>query len=136
MNWKTIYRHGFSLQKPPSRFFIFATCKIWNQLVQVFLVGFSSLLLSDYISLSMSVDLKLFLCSLLLFQLSKSIYGPTAFLKLIFWQNGKVCKLSLRLSVLKKEKQTLSSNWAMCPYNEHNDKNKIQQNVFRGYAKP
>lgn len=49
------------------------------------------------------------------------------FSNLIFWQNDKVCKLSLRLSVLKKEKQTLSSNWAMCPYNEHNDKNKIQQ---------
>ena len=46
MNWKTIYRHSFSLQKPPSRFFIFATHKLWNYLVQVFLVGFSSFLLS------------------------------------------------------------------------------------------
>ena len=44
-----IYR--FSLQKPPSRFFIFATRKLWNYLVQVFLVGFSSFLLSGYTSL-------------------------------------------------------------------------------------
>ena len=51
MNWKTIYRHSFSLQNPPSRFFIFATRKLWNYLVQVFLVGFSSFLLSHYTSL-------------------------------------------------------------------------------------
>ena len=41
----------FPLQKPPSRFFIFATRKLWNYLVQVFLVEFSSFLLSDYTSL-------------------------------------------------------------------------------------
>ena len=40
--------NSFLLQKPPSRFFIFATRKLWNYLVQVFLVGFSSFLLSDY----------------------------------------------------------------------------------------
>ena len=27
LNWKTIYRHSFSLRKLPSRFFIFATRK-------------------------------------------------------------------------------------------------------------
>ena len=37
-----------SLQKPLPKFFIFATRKLWNYLVQVFLVGFSSFLLSDY----------------------------------------------------------------------------------------
>ena len=52
MNWKTIYRHRFLLEKHPSRFFIFATRKLWNYLVQVFLVGFSSFLLSDYTSLN------------------------------------------------------------------------------------
>ena len=55
MNWKTIYRHNFShsfsLQKPPSRIFFFATRKFWKYLVQFFLVGFSSFLLSDYTSL-------------------------------------------------------------------------------------
>ena len=45
----TIYQHSFSLQSPPSSFFIFATRKLWNYLVQVF--GFSSFLLSDYTSL-------------------------------------------------------------------------------------
>ena len=40
-----IYRH-LSLQKP-----IFASRKLWNYLGQVFLVGFSSFLLSDYTSL-------------------------------------------------------------------------------------
>ena len=41
----------FPLQKPPSRFFIFTTRKLWNYLVQVFLVGFSPFFLSDYTSL-------------------------------------------------------------------------------------
>ena len=40
------YLWSFSLQEPPSRFFIFATRKLWNYLVQVFLVGFPSFLLS------------------------------------------------------------------------------------------
>ena len=52
MNRKTIYRHSFSLQKPQSRFFIFANRKLWKYLVQVFLVGFSSFLVSDYTSLA------------------------------------------------------------------------------------
>ena len=55
MNWKTLYRHNFShsfsLQKPPSRIFFFATRKFWNYLVQFLLVGFSSFLLSDSTSL-------------------------------------------------------------------------------------
>ena len=34
-----------------SRFFIFATRNLWNYLVQLFLVGFSSFLLSNYTSL-------------------------------------------------------------------------------------
>ena len=51
LNRKTIYWHSFSFQKAPSRFFIFATCKFWIYLVQVFLVGFSSFLLFDYTSL-------------------------------------------------------------------------------------
>ena len=37
---------SFSLNNPPSRFFIFAIRKLWNYSVQVFLVGFSSFLLS------------------------------------------------------------------------------------------
>ena len=43
----TVYRHSFSLQNPPSRFFIFATRKLWNYLVQVLLVAFSSSVVSD-----------------------------------------------------------------------------------------
>ena len=42
----------FPLQNPPSTFCIFATRKLWNFLVQVFLVGFSPFLLSDYTSLA------------------------------------------------------------------------------------
>ena len=45
---------SFSLQKPPPRFFIFATSKLWHYLVQVFLVGLSFFLLSDYASLMVS----------------------------------------------------------------------------------
>ena len=37
-----------TLQKTPSRIFIFATGKLWNYLVQVFLVGFLSYLLTNY----------------------------------------------------------------------------------------
>ena len=54
MNWKRIYRHSFSLQKPPSRYFIFATSKLSNYLVQVFLLRFSSFILSDYTSLAIT----------------------------------------------------------------------------------
>ena len=54
MNWKPIYRRSFSFEKPPSRFFIFATRKLWNYLLQVFRVGFSSFLLSNYTSLHIS----------------------------------------------------------------------------------
>ena len=41
----------FHFKNSRLRFFIFATRKLWNYLVQVFLVGFSSFLLSDYSSL-------------------------------------------------------------------------------------
>ena len=61
MNWKSIYRDSLSLQKSPPRFFIFATCKLWNYLVQIFLVGFSSFLISDYTSLTYLSLLKSFL---------------------------------------------------------------------------
>ena len=51
---KPFIPHSCLLQKPPSWFFIFATCKLWNYLVQAFLAGFSSFVLSDYTSLGFS----------------------------------------------------------------------------------
>ena len=47
MEWFSLkYIRIFSLQNPLSRFFIFATHKLWNYSVQNFLVGFPSFLLS------------------------------------------------------------------------------------------
>ena len=50
------FSHNFTLQKPPSRFFFLVTRQLWSYLKQVFLVGCSSFLLSNYTVLGLKSD--------------------------------------------------------------------------------